>query len=97
MKVGGNRSAGGGRKDGGGRKGGGRKEGRETGCRFLNNIYIILFRSHSIFIYFYEDFYVDKCNDFHFAAGQSIQEENQRCHRDGGLMGSTLRAFFFVF
>ena len=38
---------------------------------------------------------VDKCDDFHFAAGQSIQEENQRCHRDGGLMGSTLRAFFF--
>ena len=45
MKVGGNRSAGGGRKDGGGRKGGGRKEGRDTGYRFLNNIYIILFRS----------------------------------------------------
>ena len=39
MKVGGNRSA------GGGRKGGGRKEGRDTGYRFLNNIYIILFRS----------------------------------------------------
>ena len=66
MKVGGNRSAGGGRKDGGGRKGGGRKEGRDTGYRFLNNIYIILFRSHSIFKYFCKDFYVDTCDDFHF-------------------------------
>ena len=62
MKVGGNRSAGGGRKDGGGRKGGGRKEGRDTGYRFLKNIYIILFRSHSIYNYFYKDF-SEKCNN----------------------------------
>ena len=35
---------------------------------------------------------------FTSTAGQSIQEENQRCHRDGGLMrSSTLRAFFFYF
>ena len=34
---------------------------------------------------------------FTSTARQSIQEENSRCHRDGGLMGNTLRAFFFCF